>query len=182
MARGNRKKEDRKKNSGANLGFEQQLWAAADALRGSMDAAEYKHVTLGLIFLKYISDASEEYHAKLEAERAQGADAEDPDEYRAKNIFWVPKEARWSQLRANAPARMNLALRGIDGHIAQGDSFHNDRFPDLKADYILANPPFGGRPGVEGRGSGLAIRHHSCGGVDGIGGGGGVRIAPGRQE
>jgi len=59
MARGNRKKEDRKKNSGANLGFEQQLWAAADALRGSMDAAEYKHVVLGLIFLKYISDAFE---------------------------------------------------------------------------------------------------------------------------
>ena len=290
MARGKGKKEEKKKNSGANLGFESQLWQAADALRGSMDAAEYKHVTLGLIFLKYISDAFEEYHAKLEAERAQGADPEDPDEYRAKNIFWVPKEARWSHLKANAkqptigqlvddamaaverdnpslkgvlpkdyarPAldkrrlgqlidlitnirvgdedsrskdvlgrvyeyflgqfasaegkkggefytprcivrllveilapykgrvydpccgssgmfvqsedfieahggrigdisiygqelnyttwrlsKMNLAIRGIDGQIAQGDTFHNDRFPDLKADYILANPPF----------------------------------------
>ncbi len=289
MARGRRKVE-KKNNSGANLGFEAQMWQAADALRGSMDAAEYKHVTLGLIFLKYISDAFEEYHAKLEAERDQGADPEDPDEYRAKNIFWVPKEARWSNLKANAkqpkigelvddameaverdnpslkgvlpkdyarPAldkrrlgqlidlitniqvgdedsrskdvlgrvyeyflgqfasaegkkggefytprcivrllvemlapykgrvydpccgssgmfvqsedfieahggrigdisiygqelnyttwrlsKMNLAIRGIDGQIAQGDTFHNDRFPDLKADYILANPPF----------------------------------------
>jgi len=67
-----------------------------------MDAAEYKHVVLGLIFLKYISDAFEEQHAKLEAEKAKGADPEDPDEYRAVNIFWVPKEARWSYLNANA--------------------------------------------------------------------------------
>jgi type I restriction enzyme M protein len=272
------------------LGIEVQLWAAADALRGSMDAAEYKHVVLGLLFLKYISDAFEEQHRKLEAERDQGADPEDPDEYRALNIFWVPPEARWSHLKAQATqptigrlvddamegierdnpslsgvlpkdfarpaldkqrlgqlinlvtniqvgdsqsrsrdvlgrvyeyflsqfasaegkkggefytprsivnllvqmiepyrgrvydpccgssgmfvqseefiaahggrigdisiygqesnyttwrlARMNLAIRGIDGQIAHGDSFHNDRFPDLKADYILANPPF----------------------------------------
>jgi type I restriction enzyme M protein len=272
------------------LGIEVQLWAAADALRGSMDAAEYKHVVLGLLFLKYISDAFEEQHRKLEAERDQGADPEDPDEYRALNIFWVPPEARWSHLKAQAtqptigrlvddameaierdnpslsdvlpkdcarpaldkqrlgqlinlvtniqvgdaqsrsrdvlgrvyeyflaqfagaegkkggefytprsivnllvqmlepyrgrvydpccgssgmfvqseefiqahggrigdisiygqesnyttwrPARMNLAIRGIDGQIAHGDSFHNDRFPDLKACYILANPPF----------------------------------------
>lgn len=86
----------------ANLGFEKQLWSAADALRSNMDAAEYKHVVLGLIFLKYISDAFEEMHAKLEAEKDQGADPEDPDEYRAINIFWVPKEARWSNLKANA--------------------------------------------------------------------------------
>lgn len=284
-------------NNGATLGFERDLWAAADALRGSMDAAEYKHVVLGLIFLKYISDAFEAYHAQLEAERAEGADPEDPDEYRAQNIFWVPPEARWSVIQANArqpvigqvideamtaierdnpvlkgvlpkeyarPAldkqrlgqlvdlitnirvgdqagqekdilgrvyeyflsqfasaegkkggefytpqcvvkllvemiepyhgrvydpccgsggmfvqsihfvrahatgngnggraradisiygqesnyntwrlcKMNLALRGIDGQIAHGDTFHNDRFPDLRADYILANPPF----------------------------------------
>jgi type I restriction enzyme M protein len=272
------------------FGIEVQLWAAADALRGSMDAAEYKHVVLGLLFLKYISDAFEEQHTKLEAERAQGADPEDPDEYRALNIFWVPPEARWSNLKGQATqptigrlvddameaierdnpslggvlpkdyarpaldkqrlgqlinlvtniqvgdarsrsrdvlgrvyeyflaqfasaegkkggefytprsivnllvqmlepykgrvydpccgssgmfvqseefiaahggrigdisiygqesnyttwrlARMNLAIRGIDGQIAHGDSFHNDRFSDLKADYILANPPF----------------------------------------
>jgi type I restriction enzyme M protein len=66
----------------ATVGYEAELWQMADALRGSMDAAEYKHVVLGLIFLKYISDAFEEQHAKLEAERAQGADPEDPDEYR----------------------------------------------------------------------------------------------------
>ena len=91
-----------KVNNGANLGFEAKLWAAADALRGSMDAGEYKHVVLGLIFLKYISDAFEEQHAKLEAEKSQGADPEDPDEYRAQSIFWVPPEARWLHLKAQA--------------------------------------------------------------------------------
>jgi type I restriction enzyme M protein len=277
-------------NGTANLGFEAKLWAAADALRNNMDAAEYKHVVLGLIFLKYISDAFEAKHADLEAQKAAGADSEDPDEYRASNIFWVPKEARWSYLKASAPqptigtivdeamvaierdnsslkgvlpkdfgrpgldkqrlgqiinlvsdialgssadrskdtlgrvyeyflsrfasaegksggqfytpthvvrvlvemlapykgrvydpccgsggmfvqsekfieahtgklgdisiygqesnyttwrlAKMNLAIRGIDAQIAHGDTFHNDRHPDLKADYVLANPPF----------------------------------------
>ncbi len=284
-------------NAGATVGYEAELWRMADALRGSMDAAEYKHVVLGLIFLKYISDAFEEKHAALEAERAQGADSEDPDEYRAQSIFWVPPEARWAHLKAQAKqptigqlvddamagierdnpalkgvlpkdyarpaldkqrlgqlidlisnikvgdaearsrdvlgrvyeyflsqfasaegkkggefytprcvvkllvemlepyrgrvydpccgssgmfvqsvefirahakgngnggkaradisiygqesnyttwrlAKMNLAIRGIDGQIAHGDTFHNDRHPDLKADFILANPPF----------------------------------------
>ena len=78
-------------NNGATLGFEEKLWQAADKLRSNMDAAEYKHVVLGLIFLKYISDAFEEQHAKLDSERSQGADPEDPDEYRAKNIFCVPQ-------------------------------------------------------------------------------------------
>ena len=87
----------------ANLGFEAKLWAAADALRNNMDAAEYKHVVLGLIFLKYISDAFEAKHAELEAQKAEGADPEDPDEYRAASIFWVPKEARWAHLKASAP-------------------------------------------------------------------------------
>jgi len=289
--------------NGANVGYEAELWKMADTLRGSMDAAEYKHVVLGLIFLKYISDAFEEHHRKLEAERGEGADPEDPDEYRAVNVFWVPPEARWSILRANAKqatigqlvddamtaietynpslkgvlpkdyarpaldkqrlgqlidlisnikvgdeeaqskdvlgriyeyflaqfasaegkkggefytprcvvkllvemiepyrgrvydpccgssgmfvqsvefirahayrnnncnrrglsrhaqadisiygqesnyttwrlAKMNLAIRGIEGQIAHGDTFHNDRHPDLKADFILANPPF----------------------------------------
>jgi type I restriction enzyme M protein len=262
----------------------------ADALRNNMDAAEYKHVVLGLIFLKYISDAFEAKHAELETQKAQGADPEDPDEYRATSIFWVPKGARWSHLKDNAPqptigkivddamveierdnpslkgvlpkdyarpgldkqrlgqlinlvsdiglggpanraqdilgrvyeyflaqfasaegkkggqfytpshvvrilvemlapykgrvydpccgsggmfvssekfieahsgkvgdisiygqesnyttwrlAKMNLALRGIDAQIAHGDTFHNDRHPDLKADWVMANPPF----------------------------------------
>jgi type I restriction enzyme M protein len=270
--------------------LEQKLWAAADALRNNMDAAEYKHVVLGLIFLKYISDAFEAKHAELVAQAAEGADPEDPDEYRAVNIFWVPKEARWSHLQAAAPqpnigqtvdramaaiedvnpslkgvlpkdyarpgldkarlaqlinlvsdiglgdaqarakdilgrvyeyflaqfasaegkkggqfytpghvvrvlvemlapfkgrvydpccgsggmfvssekfieahagkigdisiygqesnyttwrlAKMNLAIRGIEADIAHGDSFHADGHPDLKADYVLANPPF----------------------------------------
>jgi type I restriction enzyme M protein len=75
---------ERKRNNGAatGLSFEARLWQTADALRGSMDAAEYKHTVLGLIFLKYISDAFEEQHAKLESETALGADPEDPDEYR----------------------------------------------------------------------------------------------------
>ena len=286
--------------NGATTGYERELWRMADALRGSMDAAEYKHVVLGLIFLKYISDAFEETHAQLETEVSEGADPEDPDEYRAKGVFWVPREARWPHLQAQARqstigrlvddamtaierdnprslrgvlpkdyarpglgsetlgriidlvsnitvgdeesrskdvlgriyeyflsefanaegkkggefytprsvvkllvamlepykgrvydpccgsagmfvqsiefidahangngngkvskakadisiygqesnhttwrlAKMNLALRGIEGQIENGDSFHNDRHPDLKADYILANPPF----------------------------------------
>jgi type I restriction enzyme M protein len=279
-----------KGNGTANLGFEAKLWAAADALRNNMDAAEYKHVVLGLIFLKYISDAFEAKHAELDAQRAQGADPEDPDEYRAVNIFWVPPEARWVYLKSMAPqptigrlvddamsaierdnaslrgvlpkdyarpgldkqrlgqlinlvsdialgapadrakdtlgrvyeyflsqfasaegkkggqfytpthvvrvlvemlapykgrvydpccgsggmfvqsekfieahagrlgdisiygqesnyttwrlAKMNLAIRGIDAQIAHGDTFHNDRHPDLKADYVLATPHF----------------------------------------
>ena len=288
-------------DNGATTGYEADLWRMADTLRGSMDAAEYKHVVLGLIFLKYISDAFEEVHARLEDELAQGADPEDPDEYRADNVFWVPQEARWTHLKeqarqptigqsvdeamalierdnpalkdvlpkdyarptldkqrlgqlidmisniiiggedarsrdalgrvyeyflsqfANAEgkkggefytprcvvkllvemlepyngrvydpccgssgmfvqseefirahqtgngnggkapkgikadisiygqesnyttwrlAKMNLAIRGIEGQIAHGDSFHNDSRPDLKADFILANPPF----------------------------------------
>ena len=304
MARGRPRRithSEKTPTNGATVGYEAGLWRMADALRGSMDAAEYKHVVLGLIFLKYISDAFEEMRAKLEAEQAQGADPEDPDEYRALNIFWVPREARWAHLKASARqstigqlvddamagierdnpalksvlpkdyarpaldkmrlgqlidlisniqvgdadgrtkdvlgrvyeyflsqfasaegkkggefytprcvvkllvemlepyrgrvydpccgssgmfvqsmefirahasgngnvtkplntyksdisiygqesnyttwrlARMNLAIRGIDGQIAHGDTFHNDRHPDLKADYILANPPF----------------------------------------
>lgn len=286
-----RKKSGDAKNGGSGaLGFEASLWAAADALRNNMDAAEYKHVVLGLIFLKYISDSFEAKHAELTAAKAEGADPEDPDEYRAHNIFWVPKEARWEFIKASAPqptigtlvddamsaieqvnptlkgvlpkdyarpgldkarlgqviglvsnvalgdsaskskdtlgrvyeyflsqfaaaegkkggqfytpahvvrllvamlapykgrvydpccgsggmfvqsekfieahagkvgdisiygqeanyttwrlAKMNLAIRGIDAQIAHGDTFHQHGHPDLKADYVLANPPF----------------------------------------
>src|SRR5678815_5270494 len=101
MARTN-KSDQIKMNNGANVGYEAQLWQMADALRGSMDAAEYKHVALGLLFLKYISDAFEEQHAKLLADKRSGADPEDPDEYRALSIFWVPPEARWTHLKAQA--------------------------------------------------------------------------------
>ena len=100
----------------ATTGYEAELWAMADALRGAMDAAEYKHVVLGLIFLKYISDAFEERHASLVAEQDQGADPEDPDEYRAENIFWVPPEARWSHLKAQA--RQPTVGQLVDGAMA----------------------------------------------------------------
>ena len=298
-ARKRRKSNSAKESSGdgGNTDYRSELWKMADALRGSMDAAEYKHVVLGLIFLKYISDAFEEAYAQLEKEIEDGADPEDPDEYRAQSIFWVPPEARWPILQSQARqptigravddamtaierdnpalkdvlpkdyarpaldknrlgqvvdlvsnirvggadaratdvlgsvyeyfleqfalaegrkggefytprsvvrllvemlrpfkgrvydpccgssgmfvqsyefirahtsgngnggsaggdisiygqesnyttwrmARMNLAIRGIEGRIEHGDSFHNDRHPDLRADYILANPPF----------------------------------------
>jgi type I restriction enzyme M protein len=87
---------------GSDLGFEDKLFKAADKLRNNMDAAEYKHVVLGLIFLKYISDAFEELHAKLVAEADQGADPESKDEYIAERVFWVPKDARWSRIQGNA--------------------------------------------------------------------------------
>lgn len=90
--------------SSAHLGFEAKMWLAADKLRNNMDAAEYKHVVLGLIFLKYISDTFEEQYNKLKAGKGPyaGANPEDKDEYRAENVFWVPKESRWSHLQANA--------------------------------------------------------------------------------
>ncbi|MCP5556685.1 MAG: SAM-dependent DNA methyltransferase [Verrucomicrobiaceae bacterium] len=92
------------KDSTATIGFEAKLWLAADKLRNNMDAAEYKHVVLGLIFLKYISDTFEEHRAKLLAGEGDyaGANPEDPDEYKAENVFWVPADARWSHLQANA--------------------------------------------------------------------------------
>jgi len=114
-------------NNGANVGFEEKLWAAADKMRGHLDPAEYKHVALGLIFLKYISDSFEELHKRLIAQAqseweqaAQEAaahgqdpdklreswsaatDPEDRDEYTAENVFWVPQPARWSYLQDNA--------------------------------------------------------------------------------
>ena len=88
------------KTNGADLGFEVELFKAADKLRGNMEPSDYKHVVLGLIFLKYISDAFEEQYQRLMAEDASAA--EDRDEYAAENVFWVPKAARWSSLQANA--------------------------------------------------------------------------------
>jgi type I restriction enzyme M protein len=84
----------------SELDYADKLWKTADKLRGNMEPSDYKHVALGLIFLKYISDAFEARHTELLAEDA--AAAEDKDEYLADNIFWVPKEARWSHLQANA--------------------------------------------------------------------------------
>jgi type I restriction enzyme M protein len=88
------------KTNGATLGFEATLWAAADKLRGHMDAAEYKHVVLGLVFLKYISDAFETRRTVLAADPE--ADPEDSDEYISAGVFWVPLEARWEKLHEAA--------------------------------------------------------------------------------
>ncbi|WP_044988873.1 N-6 DNA methylase [Sorangium cellulosum] len=104
------------------------MFQAADKLRNNMDAAEYKHVVLGLIFLKYISDAFDDLHQRLSAQVDEGADPEDRDEYRAERVFWVPKEARWAAIQANAKQpkigqviddamvaieRDNLSLKGV---------------------------------------------------------------------
>ena len=89
-----------KKEVMSDLGFEAKLFLAADKLRGSMDASEYKHVALGLVFLKYISDAFNTVYEKLAADEL--ADEEDAEEYLAERTFWVPKEARWGHLQANA--------------------------------------------------------------------------------
>lgn len=88
------------KEVNGDLGFTAELFKAADKLRGNLEPSEYKHVALGLIFLKYISDAFDGLHEKLSAD--EFADAEDPEEYLAENVFWVPPEARWSHLRDSA--------------------------------------------------------------------------------
>ncbi len=93
-------KSGKKSGNGAVLGFEETLWRAADKLRGHMDAAEYKHVVLGLIFLKYISDAFQERYSQLKA--TPNANPEDRDEYAGENVFWVPKVARWDNLQKSA--------------------------------------------------------------------------------
>ncbi|NIY75853.1 SAM-dependent DNA methyltransferase [Thalassospira sp. HF15] len=87
-------------NNGSDLGFEADLFKTADKLRGNMEPSDYKHVALGLIFLKHISDSFEAKRAELLADYPDGA--EDPDEYAAENVFWVPKAGRWSHLQANA--------------------------------------------------------------------------------
>jgi type I restriction enzyme M protein len=97
--------------------LEKKLWQAADKLRNNIDAAEYKHIVLGLIFLKYISDSFEEQRVKLSEKISEGADPEDPDEYRADNVFWVPPESRWEYLQKNAkqPTIGKLIDDAMDG-------------------------------------------------------------------
>ncbi|MGH2344872.1 MAG: type I restriction-modification system subunit M, partial [Chloroflexota bacterium] len=115
MAAAKRDRPTKRAGNGANLGFEEKLWAVADKMRGHMDPAEYKHVTLGLIFLKYISDAFDERRVQLDhltkdeqseyyvgEGQARYEVLEDRDEYLAENVFWVPLDARWSMLQANA--------------------------------------------------------------------------------
>ena len=110
-----KKRAKKSTTNGAAIGFEEKLWTAADKLRGSIDAAEYKHVVLGLLFLKYISDAFHGRREELESlsrdeksdwycpdEQARELLLEDRDEYASQNVFWVPKPARWSELQAKA--------------------------------------------------------------------------------
>lgn len=99
------------------MSIEKTLFAAADKMRGAMDAGEYKHIALGLLFLRYISEAFQRLHDQLDAD--DYADAEDPDEYLAESVFWVPEEARWSTLskRAKDPAigvMIDDAMRAIE--------------------------------------------------------------------
>ena len=105
------------KTNTADVGFEKQIWSAADKLRGSMDASEYKHVVLGLIFLKYISDRFEQRYNELVAE-GYGME-EDKDEYTSQGIFWVPQEARWEVIASNAHTpeigvKIDEAMRQIE--------------------------------------------------------------------
>jgi type I restriction enzyme M protein len=86
--------------NGANLGFEQKLWQTADKMRSNMDAAGYKHVAVGLIFLKYIPDAFEERRQALSKE--EGGNSEERDEYTVENVLRVPQQARWEFFQKNA--------------------------------------------------------------------------------
>jgi type I restriction enzyme M protein len=96
------KPKGRKPKAQAEEPIEKQLWKTADKLRKNIDAAEYKHIVLGLVFLKYISDAFVELYDRLKTEEAEGADPEDKDEYKAENVFFVPPSARWSFLQSHA--------------------------------------------------------------------------------
>ena len=92
------KKAGKAKN-GATLGFEEKLWDMAKAMRGNRDVAEWKHVVLGLIFLKHVNDSFQRLHAKLTKD---GDDPEEKLEYQAQNVFWLPKNARWSHIKGNS--------------------------------------------------------------------------------
>ncbi len=135
----------RKNGNQADEPLEKQLWKSADKLRKNIDAAEYKHVVLGLIFLKYISDAFEELYEKLKAGEGEyaGADPEDKDEYKAENVFFVPEKARWAYLLSQAKQptigkivdeamdaieKENSSLKGVLPKVA--DTYHNWRNPD----------------------------------------------------
>jgi len=131
-----------------NNELEKTLWAAADKLRSNMDAAEYKHIVLGLIFLKYISDAFNDLHEQLKAGKGEfeGADPEDADEYLANNIFFVPEKSRWQYLqdRAKQPEvgkwldeamdaieKINSSLKGVLPKIYADPELNKQRLGEL---------------------------------------------------
>ena len=118
--------------------FEAELWKTADKLRKNIDAAEYKHVVLGLIFLKYISDAFEDLRAKIKAGKGEyaGATAEDPNEYLAEKVFFVPPVARWHKISDNAKKTEILLDNGkkvdIGGYVDEAMEAIERRNPSLK--------------------------------------------------
>ena len=123
------------KNNGANLGFEQKLWQSADKLRNNMDAAEYKHVVLGLIFLKYISDAFLEVHEGLEAD--EYADSEDKDEYIALNVFPSQIESVLMDIGSVEPHYQLIVTRegnldNLEVQIELSDELFSDRISNLE--------------------------------------------------
>ena len=142
-----------KSQNGANLGFEAELFLAADKLRKNLEPSDYKHVALGLIFLKHISNAFEAKRAALLAEDA--AAAEDPDEYLAENVFWVPKEARWSHLQANA--KQPTIGKLIDDAMTEIE--RGQRRPQGRAAQGLQPP--GARQGDAGRVDRPDLRHRA---------------------
>jgi len=131
-------------NGGATAAYERQLLQMAAALRGIMDAAEHKHIVLGLIFLKHISDAFEEKHAALEGERSQGADPEDPDEYRAESTGFAVLRLRKTEytelvyLAAIAPENIESLA-----HLADEAAY-----PAVLTEVVAATPAVKARPAV----------------------------------
>lgn len=109
-----RTRNQARNNNGANVGYEAQLWQMADALRGSIDASEYKHIVLGLIFPKYMWEAFEELHTRPQDGKKHGAVPEDPNEYCALDILWVPESRHGLR---------SLAIRGIDTQIRYAACF-----------------------------------------------------------
>jgi type I restriction-modification system DNA methylase subunit len=142
----------------SDLDYTDTLWQAADKVRGTVDAAEYKHVVLGLLFLRYVSDSFEFRRVKLREELEKDGIKghrlerlrENRDDYTAQRVSWVPPEARWQTLQNQATrpdiatlAHMNLALHRIEANLGAqpADTFLRDLHPDLKADYIIAKSP-----------------------------------------
>ena len=145
MTTARRRRSSSQAQTGGDTDYRSELWRMADALRGSMDAAEYKHVVLGLIFLKYISDAFEERRAQVLDEWGEEA-AEDRDEYVAENIFWVPPEARWHRLQAQArQPEIGRAVDDAMSAIERDNPSLNGRAPQgLRPPRAGQDPP---RPG-----------------------------------
>jgi len=138
--------------SSATIGFEAKLWLTADKLRNNMDAAEYKHVVLGLVFLKYISDSFEAQRLKLQSGQGDyaGANPEDPDEYRADNVFWVPQAARWSHLQASAKLP-SIGKLVDDAMVAlPGQLFYSTQIPVCRG-FISKNKHADAKPGLRDR-------------------------------